>query len=105
MISAPAVAMRVVVPALNGVQSGNASLYVGDLERNVDEAQLFQLFARVGPIFSIRVCRDETNRSLGYAYVNFVNPQDGLLHHSSLFRIKKIVLCQKVIIIIFLLKF
>ncbi|KAG4401845.1 hypothetical protein AAZX31_02G072800 [Glycine max] len=62
--------------ALNGMQSGNASLYVGDLERNVDEAQLFQLFARVGPIFSIRVCRDETNRSLGYAYVNFVNPQD-----------------------------
>lgn len=65
----------------DGVNHGAlCSLYVGDLDVNVTDSQLYDYFTEVCQVVSVRVCRDAaTNTSLGYGYVNFSNSDDGLV--------------------------
>lgn len=67
------------MPVAQPVAASTAALYVGDLEPDVTDAQLFELFAKETPVASVRVCKNSVNRlSLGYGYVNFHSVEDAL---------------------------
>lgn len=60
-----------------------ASLYVGDLQIDVSDGELFDAFKSIGNLASVRVCRDSmSGRSLGYGYVNFITAEDGIEYYN-----------------------
>jgi polyadenylate-binding protein len=52
------------------------SLYVSNLDESVHEGMLYEMFKSMGSVVSLRVVKDENNKSLGYAYVNFSSLED-----------------------------
>jgi RNA recognition motif-containing protein len=53
-----------------------SSLWVGDLDLSVTEADLLQIFGQVGAVFSARICRLPSGQSTGAGYVNMARQED-----------------------------
>lgn len=52
-------------------------LFVGNLSWNIDDNRLRSLFAAHGEVTEARIVHDrETQRSRGFGFVTFANPQD-----------------------------
>ncbi|KAE9467862.1 hypothetical protein C3L33_00214, partial [Rhododendron williamsianum] len=83
-------AQAVAPPPSPGRTPPLASLYVGDLDPQATEIDLFETFRQMGPLASVRLCRDRlSHQSLRYAYVNFFSPSDAskalaCLNHTEL---------------------
>lgn len=81
-------------PNIGPSRFASASLYVGDLDLNVTDSQLHDLFSQLAQVVSIRVCRDSTtHRSLGYGYVNYTNLEDGQLCKFAFFVLVFLMCC------------
>ena len=53
------------------------NIYVGNLAQRVTEEEIREAFGLFGQVGKIRIVVDqETNRSLGYAFVEMTNPND-----------------------------
>ncbi|CAM8958235.1 unnamed protein product [Rhodiola kirilowii] len=62
---------------VNNVRS--YAVYVGDLQPDVDNEQLFQAFVEFRSLTSAKVCRDHiTSGSRGYGYINFSDYDDAV---------------------------
>jgi len=52
-------------------------LYVGDIDESIHEETLYDFFGKFGPLQFVRIMKDPTTeKSRGFAYVNFMNPKD-----------------------------
>lgn len=69
--------MRLVLAlAMAADKSGRATfpVWVGSLKDTVSENDLLQIFAKYGPIFNVRLMKDEkTGKSKGFGWVNFLS--------------------------------
>lgn len=55
------------------------ALYVGDIDEGVMEEELRRVFGEIGEVASVKICMDQDlDRSLGYGYVNYTNPDHGM---------------------------
>lgn len=55
------------------------ALFIGDLDDQIDERILTEIFKKFKSLASVKVCTDsETGRSLGHGYLNFLKRQDTL---------------------------
>jgi polyadenylate-binding protein len=61
----------------NGPVLPNSTLYVGNLDSDLDEQRLYEHFSQYGPVNNVRIMRDiYSGDSRGFAFVNYSNPTD-----------------------------
>jgi len=58
-------------------QQPNSTLYVGNLDSDLDEQRLYEYFSHYGPVNNVRIMRDlYSGESRGFAFVNYASAAD-----------------------------
>nr|BAS01843.1 mRNA splicing factor 3b4 [Amorphochlora amoebiformis] len=71
------------------VSEADKSLYVSNLDKNVDEEILWELFTQAGFVKKIKMPRDiRTNLHYGYAFIEFFKEQDAIYAIKLFFSLK-----------------
>jgi RNA recognition motif-containing protein len=53
------------------------TLYIGDLEKQIDESMLYSIFSQFGQIQSLRIMKDLSSKlSRGFAFVTYGNQEE-----------------------------
>ncbi|KAF5094964.1 hypothetical protein D0Z03_001947 [Geotrichum reessii] len=56
----------------NHIYNSDCTVYVSELDKATAEHDLYNFFAQIGPVQSVKIVKDQfSKRPLGYAYVNF----------------------------------
>lgn len=50
-----------------------ANLFVGNLDRDIDEQYLYNMFSAFGHVLTAKIMLDEANQSRGFGFVNFAS--------------------------------
>lgn len=54
-----------------------ATLYIGDLDEQINEEMLYLRFSQYGQIFTLKIANDLNKKSRGFAFVTYYNKSDG----------------------------
>lgn len=57
--------------------TGYGKLYVGNISFQSSEAELFELFAKVGEVGDVSLVRDEIGRNRGFGFITMRKREDG----------------------------
>ncbi|AGO10749.1 AaceriAGR390Cp [[Ashbya] aceris (nom. inval.)] len=71
-----AVAATPVLATKGGRETSDRILYVGNLDKTINEATLKQYFQVGGPIANVKVLVDKNNEEANYAFVEYRQPRD-----------------------------
>jgi RNA recognition motif-containing protein len=64
-------------PSVPMVPKNATTLYIGDLDEQINEEYLYQKFCQFGQIFTLKIAKDSNKKSKGFAFITYYQKADG----------------------------
>lgn len=58
-------------PQVPMVPKNATTLYIGDLDEQINEEYLYQKFCQFGQIFTLKIAKDVNKKSRGFAFITY----------------------------------
>jgi RNA recognition motif-containing protein len=59
------------------VPKNATTLYIGELDEQINEEYLYQKFCQFGQIFTLKIAKDANKKSKGFAFITYYQKADG----------------------------